>query len=158
LLLVNGIRVSKAFFLLNVEPLEEAVEVKVFEVIRAERKFSNDKFDILVLKLQLLEHGDKLFFRNSIFAIFDVLEGRLQFVRVGACHFSNPHDHFLFLALFHQFKVIHDFPQFANQHAVSKHFILIDVLLFVAVGKEYFGVLGGQVEGLVDQHVAQIGI
>ncbi len=42
-----GLRV----LLVNVEPLEEAVEVQVLQVVRAEWQLGNDEFDILGFEL-----------------------------------------------------------------------------------------------------------
>lgn len=52
ILLLNGSVVEVLLaFLLDVETLEEAVEVEMLQIVRAEGEFGNDEVDVLVLQL-----------------------------------------------------------------------------------------------------------
>jgi len=156
-LLLDGVRVVEAF-LLDIEPFEEAMEIEMLEVIGTKRQFGNDEVNVLVLQLQLLEHLDEILASHRLLPILDILEGCLKLIGVCTGHLSYPQNHLFLLTLLHQLEIIDHLPQLADQSGLLEGLALVDGLFLVAVAEEGLGVVGGQVERFVYQHVAEIGV
>lgn len=95
---------------LYVKPFEEAVEVEVVQIIRAQGKLGDDEFDVLVFQLQFSEHVDEILAGHCFLPVLYILEGHLQLPGVGTGHFSNANYHFLLLVLLHQLEVVNHLP------------------------------------------------
>ncbi len=117
------------------------MEVQMLQIVRTQRQFRNDKLDVLIFKLKLLEHGDQILSGDSVLTVFDVLKGRLQLIRISTCHLSDPHYHLLLLAFFHQGEILNDLSQFTYQDCDRSNFILIYFVFLIAVTQKGFGVI-----------------
>lgn len=145
-------------FVFDVESLEEAVEVEVLEIVGAEGQLGDDKVDVLVLQFQFLEHLDQALAGDRLLSVLDVFEGNLKLPRISAGHLCYPNDHLLLLVLLHQLKVVDDLAQLGDQGRVVDGLIGLDFVGLEAIGEEGLGVVCGEVEGFVDEHVAEVGV
>lgn len=77
---------------------------------------------------------------------------------ISAGHLSYPYYHLFLLVLLHQLEVIDDFPQFGYQGGIVDGLVCLDFVRLEAICEEHLCVLCSEVEGLIDEHVAEIGV